>query len=531
MRRTALYARVSSDRQEHEDTIQSQLAELRDRLAKDGVHSCEEFLDEGYSRDDLVRPALDSLRDLVAQDDLEGVYVQSPDRLASGAKLVLLVEEFQKLGVQVIFLKGGVEETPEGKLLIHMQGAIAEYERTKIAERTRRGKLYWARQGAKVGGHAPYGYRFVKRSDNQRAHLEIDEYAATVVRAMYRWLAEECLSLRAIARRLNADGTATPRGARAWRPTTVDRIVRNPVYKGTFYYQRAESVLPARRMSTDPYARARKTGRKTRPLGDWITIPVPSLVDDTLWERAQQQLTANGVFSRRNNHRHRYLLRGLIRCHYCGSTYSGQVQHERRYYRCTKKHTPMSSTEERCVTRSVRADPLEDAVSSAVTDALKRPEALVEEYRERLENASSSDGLETEQKQVSVALRRVQAQEDRITDAYINEAMNLDRYKGEMGKLQERRAQLQRTLREVELRAQQTADGVAALDQLEAFCTKVAEGLDALDFEERQQLLRLLVERVTLMPGRVRIETVIPLGPRPHKLRTRRGEPVEPRAF
>ena len=189
----------------------------------------------------------------------------------------------------------------------------------------------------------------------------------------------------------------------------------------------------------------------------------------------------------------------------------------------------MSPGYERCVTRSVQADPLEDVVWSAVTDALKRPEALVEEYRKRLEKASSQDGLEAEQKQVNVALRRVQAQEDRITDAYINEVMDLDRYMGEMVRLQERRAHLQRTLRDVELGAQQSADGVAALDHLEAFCRKVTEGLDALDFEERQQLLRLLVERVTLMPWQVCIETVIPVGPGHDKLRTRRGEPVEPR--
>ncbi len=148
MTRVTNYARVSSDRQEHEETVQSQLAELRLRVQEDGVLDCQEFIDEGYARDNLVRPALDRLRDLVGQGEVDRPYVQAPDRLASGAKLVLLVEEFQQHNVGVIFLKGSVEDNPEGKLLLHMQGAIAEYERTKIAERTRRGKLYWARQGA-----------------------------------------------------------------------------------------------------------------------------------------------------------------------------------------------------------------------------------------------------------------------------------------------------------------------------------------------------------------------------------------------
>ena len=146
MTEVALYARVSSDRQEQEDTIQSQLAELRDRVLEDGVTLIEEFIDESYSRDDLMRPRLDRLRDLIGQGDFDRVYIQIPDRLASGYKLIYLFEEFQNAGVEVVFLKGSVDETPEGKLMLHVQGAMAEYERTKIAERTRRGKLYWAKR-------------------------------------------------------------------------------------------------------------------------------------------------------------------------------------------------------------------------------------------------------------------------------------------------------------------------------------------------------------------------------------------------
>ena len=126
------YARVSSGRQENEETIQSQVEELRARMMEDGVEDPQGITDEGYSRDNLVRPGLDRLRDRLAEGE-ERIYIHSPDRLASGAKLMFLVEEFQKAGVEVIFLKGAVDDTPEGMLLLHMQGAIAEYERTKIA--------------------------------------------------------------------------------------------------------------------------------------------------------------------------------------------------------------------------------------------------------------------------------------------------------------------------------------------------------------------------------------------------------------
>ena len=134
----AIYARVSSDRQEHEETIQSQLTELRARARQDGHDDWQEFADEGYSRDDLVRPGLDRLRDLIAQGEVLRLYVQVHDRLASGAKLIFLVEEFQRHGVELVLLKGSVDDTPEGKLLLHVQGAFGEYESTRIAERTRR---------------------------------------------------------------------------------------------------------------------------------------------------------------------------------------------------------------------------------------------------------------------------------------------------------------------------------------------------------------------------------------------------------
>ena len=449
MDKDAYYGRVSSDRQEQEDTIQSQLAELRARLVEDGIGDGLEFVDEGYSRDDLERPALDRLRDLAGSGEVDRVYVQSPDRLASGAKLVLLVDEFRELGVEVVFLKGSVEDTPEGKLLLHMQGAIAEYERTKIVERTRRGKLYWAKQGAMVGGHAPYGYRFIRRTDTSRARLDVDEYCSLVVTQMYKWLVEEQMSVRAICKRLTANQIPTPRGATVWQPTSVDRILRNAVYKGTFYYQRAESVAPARRLSDDPYRKARKTGRKPRPSEDWISIPVPSIIDEGLWDRAQRQLDQNSRHSRRNNKRHDYLLRSLIRCLECGSTYSGQFQHGRRYYRCTNKHSAIALEGSQCGSRAMKADPIEGSVWTAVTDALRRPEVLVSEYERRLEESSSKNALEADRKQVALARRRIKVQEDRVTDAYVNKAMELDRYKVEMEKLGAKNRELDRVTKEI----------------------------------------------------------------------------------
>ena len=185
----------------------------------------------------------------------------------------------------------------------------------------------------------------------------------------------------------------------------------------------------------------------------------------------------------------------------------------------------ISSTGQRRSPGVVSVQPLEEAVRSAVTEALQEPELLVREYQRRISESSRLDSMEMERKQLSVAHRRVISQEDRITDAYRNEAVELGRYKAEMARLREHKRELDRRTQELERRQQQEQDSHYALEHLDLFCRRVTQGLDELTFEERQQLLRLVVEKVTVDNGRVRIETVIPPGD--DKLRNRRPELVE----
>lgn len=159
----ALYARVSSDQQAQAQTIDSQVAALRERMAEDGAvwQPGHEFIDAGYSGSTLVRPALEQLRDAVAAGEVERVYVYAPDRLARKYTYqMMLVDEFQRAGVELVFLNHRLGQSPEDELLLQMQGMIAEYERAQILERSRRGKRHKAQQGSvNVLSGAPYGYR------------------------------------------------------------------------------------------------------------------------------------------------------------------------------------------------------------------------------------------------------------------------------------------------------------------------------------------------------------------------------------
>src|SRR5881397_4332872 len=186
----AIYARVSSEQQAEAQTIASQVAALRERVAADGLTVSEamQFLDEGYSGATLVRPALERLRDVVAASSVDRLYVHSPDRLARKyAYQVLLVDEFQRAGVEVIFLNRELGRSPEDDLLLQVQGMVAEYERAKILERSRRGKRHAAQRGAvAVLSGAPYGYRYVGKAEGGgEARYEIVLEEARVVRQVF----------------------------------------------------------------------------------------------------------------------------------------------------------------------------------------------------------------------------------------------------------------------------------------------------------------------------------------------------------
>lgn len=277
----ALYARVSTQRQEKEKTIGSQLDALRHYAREHQLEIVEPYvcIDEGYSGVRLDRPGLDHLRDGAQIGAFDAVLVLCPDRLARKyAYQVLVLEELEKFGVRVIFLEQPFSDDPHATLLVQIQGAIAEYERMKIAERYRRGKLYRARQGEVICWKVPYGYRRTPRRDGIPAHVEVYEPEAEVVRQIFRWHVDEGLTIRQITKRLTAGGYPTPTNKRSyWNTSTVSRILHQEAYIGTFYYNRHHRV----RGELQPRSASKRAGYRyaERPRQEWIAISVPPIVD------------------------------------------------------------------------------------------------------------------------------------------------------------------------------------------------------------------------------------------------------------
>ncbi len=232
----ALYARVSSEQQAEAKTIESQLAEVRARIAADGfdLKAVLEFVDDGYSGSTLARPAMERLRDVAAVGSIDRLYVHCPDRFARNyAYQVLLLDELNRQGVEVIFLNRPLGQTAEDQLLLQVQGVIAEYERAKFLERSRRGKRHAAQEG-RVGilCHAPYGYRYVKKQEGGgEARFEIVFDEARVVKQVFTWVGEARCTINEVCHRLHQAGIRTQTGKEYWDHKTIWDMLKNPAYK------------------------------------------------------------------------------------------------------------------------------------------------------------------------------------------------------------------------------------------------------------------------------------------------------------
>src|SRR5215467_11890000 len=293
MRMATIYARVSSEQQREENTIASQTASLIEFAKHHELEVPEEwvFEDEGYSGATLQRPGLERVRDLAAEGQIQVVLAYSPDRLSRKyAYQILLIEEFTRQGVETLFVKSPPGNSAEDQLLVQFQGMIAEYERAQILERSRRGKRHRAQSGeVSVMSGAPYGYRYVHKTEETLAAYLVDQAEASVVRRVYEMYTVEGLSIAEITRQLNREGIP-PRRAGRWERSVIWSLLRNPAYCGVACFgktrlsARAQMRPQRRRGVTTPST----TGGHQRPREEWIEIPVPALVTEETFARPEE---------------------------------------------------------------------------------------------------------------------------------------------------------------------------------------------------------------------------------------------------
>ena len=503
--RAALYARVSSEKQAKQNTIGSQLASLRERIAADGLALLEDhcFVDDGHSGSTLLRPALERLRDAAYAGQLDCLYVLAPDRLARNyAYQFLLMEELQRHGVEIVFLNQSLGKTPEERMLVQMQGVVAEFERAKILERCRRGRRYAAQQGrVSVLSQAPFGYRYHSKQVHGEARFEVDAEQAEVVRQIFDWVGRERVTLSEARRRLHQRGVCSPSGQIRWAPSSLASLLGNSAYRG-------QALFHSGAVAHDATSEA-------------IAIPVPALIGEALFATVQEQLQENQRRHRQRRQGEPHLLQGLTVCQVCGRAFvytwcrRTPAAPAYRYYRCTSMLTARGQ-QRTCTNPTIAASALEETVWQDVRALLREPRRLAAEYQRRLTHTSPpAESL--------LWLTQQQAKEQRVLtrliDAYENGLLQKEEFAPRLEKARQRLQDWQTQLDQMQAAQADEQTLEQALGRLEDFATRMETGLREPTSQQQREILTALVKRVEIAPDKIRvIYKIHPLAAEPAKL-------------
>jgi site-specific DNA recombinase len=475
MVRAAIYGRVSTDEQAEKYGLASQLHETRALAARKGYDVVAEFVDDGISGATIERPALTRLREALRAKAYDVVLVYDPDRLARELFLLLMLDkEIERAGARVEYVSGSYEDTPAGRMFYQFKGVIAEYERGIIRERTKRGKAEKARRG--LVSYYPYGYGPLIEQGKPAGRMLVHEDEASTVRMIFDWYVTEQRSIRSITVELRRLGLRAQKGG-VFGKSMVRKILANRAYIGETSYE-------------------------------GIPIAIPAIVDLGVFERAQEQLDRNRAILAGRPTSAPFLLRGLVRCGLCRRTWYADASRSTHAYRC-RGGAPIVG--EKCRTRQVAAARLDGTVWEAVVGVLRNPAAL----RAKLESAAgalnaSSAEIQSEVQHLRRQLEEAGRQEHRLLDLFLDESMRTDAVRGRLEALSRRRAALrERLARAEEIVSSQSAQE-AKHEAIERQCAQILRGIDRLTFEERQMLLRTLLDEVVVSGNEVEIHGVLP---------------------
>jgi len=520
--RVALYARVSSQQQADANTITSQIQAIEQRVAADGLRidpDCR-FCDEGYSGSELLRPALETLRDRVAASLIDRIYVHSPDRLARKyAHQALLLEEFEKHDCKIIFGDHqGIADNPETNLLIQMQGVIAEDEREKILERTRRGRRHAAASGnLSVFGGAPYGYRYIKKtSAGGKADWQVDPVRSKHVAWMFKLVGQQGYSLAGVCRELQKQGIKTAKGNVKWNTTTVHDILTNTAYHGQARYgkQRMVPRKPGKRAKRGdpPIPRQAKVTQNT-PLEEQVVISVPPIVSLSLFEQVEKTMQENRRRQRERQSGVKHLLSGLTVCGQCGSAYCGHRQRGKREYfsyRCIGGDRYRRGDQTICDNRATNGDRLEEYIWSEVCKLLHDPGRLRVELNRRQQESSSG---EANYQALSRRVDQVRGRLDRLIDAYESGLLEKQEFEDRIVPLRSEHDREVLALSSLRGELNQQDDAATAEVVLSQLSAEVGAGLSTASIELKRDIIKLLIRRVEIHREEIRLVYKVPQNP------------------
>jgi site-specific DNA recombinase len=509
--RIALYARVSSRKQAQEKTIESQLAALEEYASRHQylVEVDLIFQDNGISGATLERPGLDALRDQALKGQIDKILILCPDRLArKHAHQLILVEEFHKLGVEIIFANREIGETPEDQLLLQIQGVISEYEREKIMERYRRGKLHQAKAGkVNVLSGAPYGFVYIKAAEGQEARYEIHPQEARVVQKIFELYTLGRKSIGGIAKQLTLEEIPTRSQKGFWERSTIWGMLKNPAYMGQAAYRKTHSV-PREKLTkwarqTGHYPKHVHSSSRDRREEEWISIPVPAIITERIYRKAQEQLKENKKLSPRNNSKYEYLLSGLVHCQRCGYAIYGKPasnsRYKRCYYRCMGQDGHRWPNGRVCDAHPLRVEVLDEMVWNQLQQLIQSPDIVLNEYTQRTNSKKNQRlSLETMIEKKQKELRNQDLQKERLLDLYQNGTLSLKEIEARLASIRAKMTTIEQEKTFLEKDKERQLRQLQVIEQFEVFKEKMNMNLTDLTFDQKKTLVRLLISEVSV---------------------------------
>jgi site-specific DNA recombinase len=503
-----IYARVSTEEQAKKGfSLKDQIKECRKK-----ANSAEiiEYIDDGYSGEFMDRPALTQLRGDARKGLIDKVVCLDPDRLSRKLMNQLIItDELDKREIKLEFVNGEYAKTPEGNLFYSLRGAISEFEKAKIKERTSRGRKEKAKQGKVLRDFVIYGYTYNKQTEQ----LEIKEEEAKVVKLIFDLFTKpnnKVKGINGIAKLLTAQGIPTKRGAKVWHRQVVRQILLNPVYMGEFYQNKwnTEGMLGNQFRSKEE-----KVSMKLRSKDEWIKIPCPPIVDEATYHHAQKIIKdSRRRFAKESLYS--YLLSGLLRCGKCGNTLTGRkARNWGKYeFEYTDKKNYSGAKHPGCGFR-MKCEELDSHVWNQLLEWLDQPEEITATIADGISPENEIGTFEqVEMERLEREIEKTKKARKKVLKLFAfsdDEGMTEEEIKQSIRELKDREDEVEQKLQMLQQKVKQDEEhhdtAEVLRDAAEYYLSK--KGEQELTFEDKQHLIRQVVREIVLYDDRVEIYT------------------------
>jgi site-specific DNA recombinase len=524
MKKAVFYARVSSDLQREAKTIDSQIDALKKQIADSGNILVKEYIDDGWSGAQLDRPAMDELRSDLKKNIFDTIYFHNTDRIARDVTYqTIIIAEILKAEKQIIINGKDYVHNPENKFTLTVLGAVAELEKAKIVERSKRGKQLKLKQGVLMGGANMFGYNYILKTPTSPGRMEINEHEAEIVRFVFNEYAKGDKSMTAISRALEDMGALTKNGKKLWGLSNLQHLLNRKTYTGIMYFNTLKTVTEY----GNPLS-GTKTSMKLIPRdkSEWISIPIPAIISEEVFNKVQERLKLNRKRYRGPNKTQ--LLSWLIRCGYCGIKFyafrryltwkrvdGSKGMYLRAAYRCAKKlwrvqHSKKSGAPS-CQSREIASHFLEGYISTAIENIMLDPVKL-HEWMDIFRTKRPHARIERELNKLGKILQSRQTRKDRIAHIYAMGDLTREEYVEKSRVYDEEIAEL--TTRKLSLVQQIPFFRNAKL--VDTAIQQYCEGAKVrykkcVDFETRRQFLLDYVEQITYWNDKIALHGSVPI--------------------